>query len=208
MHFLTIVALPPGYPDDAESIEEGVGRMMAPYDEEARTTWVADEDEEGGGYWTNAESFWDWYSIGGRWTGRLDGYDPEQDPALKEPCFICNGTGTRDWSGTDATPEWIAECNGCNGCKGAGEKTQWPTQWPMRRGDWARLGDVRAKLEESPPYHLVAAEQHVCRQARNPDWNGVYGPEGNGYFVDTEDVPKLLAQLSDDCIVVVVDCHS
>lgn len=23
---------------------------------------------------------WDWYQIGGRWTGTLDGYDPETDP--------------------------------------------------------------------------------------------------------------------------------
>lgn len=23
---------------------------------------------------------WDWYQVGGRWTGTLDGYDPETDP--------------------------------------------------------------------------------------------------------------------------------
>ena len=28
---------------------------------------------------------WDWYQIGGRWSGVLDGYKPEDDPRNKEP---------------------------------------------------------------------------------------------------------------------------
>ena len=29
--------------------------------------WKVDEDEEDGGYFTNPNSFWDWFKIGGRW---------------------------------------------------------------------------------------------------------------------------------------------
>ena len=32
---------------------------------------------------------WDWYQIGGRWTGALSGYNPDEDPANLE------GNGTR-----------------------------------------------------------------------------------------------------------------
>jgi len=41
----------------------------------------------------NAE--WDGFEVGGRFTGLLDGYDPEQDPENFESCELCNGTGKR-----------------------------------------------------------------------------------------------------------------
>lgn len=70
--------------------------------------------------------FWDWYQIGGRWTGILDGYDPSTDPRNQEKCNLCDGTGKR---------KDIQCVNGCNGCEGTGIAEKWPTQWAEHPGD-------------------------------------------------------------------------
>jgi hypothetical protein len=65
---------------------------------------------------------WDWYEVGGRWTGTLTGYDPAKDERNIETCDLCNGTGDR--KDLDP-PEWKKQCNGCNGCDGTGKKVKW-----------------------------------------------------------------------------------
>jgi hypothetical protein len=58
------------------------------------------EDCQGGG--TRATSYnprskWDWWSIGGRWTGALvEDYDPAKDIENQEWCNTCGGTGSRE----------------------------------------------------------------------------------------------------------------
>lgn len=68
--------------------------MKRPKDAEAAKLWSLEDavqeamgpsEESGGG-------FWDWYQIGGRWTGTFDGYDPDTDPNkarayIKEHCI-------------------------------------------------------------------------------------------------------------------------
>jgi hypothetical protein len=58
----------------------------------------------------NPDSKWDWWTLGGRWTGIFKpSYSPYKDPANKKVCDICNGKGRRDFpllSVTD-TPEPI-----------------------------------------------------------------------------------------------------
>lgn len=165
MHFFTLVVLPP--PNGSEpDIDGAVAAAMAPYDESLEIEQVTEDGET---YWTNPQSFWDWWQIGGRWTGHLDG---------------------------------------CNGCNGTGERTTWPTEWGPHDGDVARLGDVRERLVESPPHYLV--HEGVSRaERRNPDWDGEFGAESTSpYFLATTEVTDTLAGLSDDCVVVVVDCHS
>lgn len=80
--------------------------------------------------------YWDWWVIGGRWTGEHDGYDPTKDPVNIENCGSCNGTGDRPgWvkyvdgvrtftgdGGNDGA--WSKQCNGCNGCHGAGRSVK------------------------------------------------------------------------------------
>lgn len=60
----------------------------------------------------------DWHQVGGRFTGLKSGgaYDPETDPANREPCSLCDATG-------------------CNGCDGTGIRLKWPTQWAFYAGD-------------------------------------------------------------------------
>ena len=60
MHYSNLVVI-----DKTDDVEKAVESAMGP-------------SSDGGG------GFWDWYQIGGRWTGALDGYDPEKDPANHE----------------------------------------------------------------------------------------------------------------------------
>jgi hypothetical protein len=50
---------------------------------------------------SNEEAKWDWYTVGGRWTGFLatNGYDPSKDENNIEDCDLCQGTGDR--------PGWV-----------------------------------------------------------------------------------------------------
>ena len=64
MHFsnLLIIKIDRDEPDDA--IKRTVDRALE------------GSSEENGGWW-------DWFQIGGRWTGFFDGYDPKKDPKMK-----------------------------------------------------------------------------------------------------------------------------
>jgi hypothetical protein len=76
--------------------------------------------------------FWDWYQIGGRWTGTFDGYDPTKDPANQKPCDLCGATGKRTDSVAEAHPHLKEKCNACDG---TGIRAEWPTQWKYHEGD-------------------------------------------------------------------------
>ncbi len=160
-HYPVVVLVPPDVEKPELKPELEAERLLAPYDE--------------GGEWFADGSRWDWWTVGGRWTGSLDGFDPRTDPANTEMCDLCAGTGTRpDWP-EDCTASWIAECNGCNGCHGEGTRLKWnfarhdgdirplksisteflPTVVVTPDGEWheeVRMGWFGAELErkESP----------------------------------------------------------
>lgn len=68
-------------------------------------------------YWTNPDSFWDWWQIGGRWSGvHKPRYDPSKDERNIQSCRRCHGTGTY-------------ESQTCYFCKGTKQEVKWPTQW-------------------------------------------------------------------------------
>src|SRR5687767_12621685 len=112
-HYSCFVLIP-----EKGDVETEVNRLMEPYHEET--------NERGG--------FWDWFQIGGRWSGALDGYNPDEDPRNIKTCDLCEGTGTRlDWP-ANTTADWITQCNGCNGCKGTGKQVVWPTSFATHDG--------------------------------------------------------------------------
>lgn len=88
-------------------IEQAVAWEMQPFDEN-------DECFRDG-------SRWDWYVIGGRFTGKLSTYDPYVDEANMETCWLCRGTGIRPNGREEFGEEWFKACNGCNGCSGKGK---------------------------------------------------------------------------------------
>lgn len=94
-HASVLIALSP---EDAKvGLEQAIEFQMEPFNED--------------GDWFKDGSRWDWYVVGGRYTGRLSGYDPESDPRNYATCWLCHGTGTR--------PDMTVK-NGCNGCSGTG----------------------------------------------------------------------------------------
>jgi len=128
-------------------LDKAVSEAMAPYKE--------GEEEE------NPRGFFDWWQIGGRWTGKHDpSYNPQTDPENIETCDLCAGTGfRRDDVGINSlksTPTYT--CNGCgtydqekkswvHGPLGPGRRTKWPSQWRRFEGDVAPLETVPDDLE-------------------------------------------------------------
>lgn len=90
-----------------ENLDQQIEDLMEPHR----------ENDQGSG-------FWDWYQIGGRWTGSHDNYDPTNDRANYEKCFLCNGTGFRDdalgQKAREKSPSYT--CNACGTFDGATKK--------------------------------------------------------------------------------------
>lgn len=127
MHFHAEV-----YLKEIGNVEKQIEAAFLPYNESLEIEKVTDEDE-GELYWRNSKGFWDWYQIGGRWTGTHDGYNPNEDPENIEVCDICGGTGDRaTWRGESKS---VQHSSGCNGCMGKGKRPKWPTDYKKHQGD-------------------------------------------------------------------------
>lgn len=74
-HFTVMVFTKPG-----QSVEE----LLAPFDEDLATEFTDDDesdvDDRTGrrGYWHNPQAKWDWWTVGGRWSGQLLRLDGER----------------------------------------------------------------------------------------------------------------------------------
>jgi hypothetical protein len=90
---------------------------------------------------TNPNAKWDWWALGGRYSGRLAaGYDPEKDPANLERCWLCDGTGRRN-DGVGAAHRAQNPQYTCNGCDGKGQSVKFPSKW-TDVGNVSRWGDL------------------------------------------------------------------
>jgi len=202
MHFLAFVIIP----KRSKNIEAAVAKAMAPFSEE-----------------DHSRGFWDWYQIGGRWSGHLSGYDPGNDPKNIVDCKWCHASGIRtDNVGkangfpTMALSPEIAKQVGrdtgyCNGCGGLGRHTTWPTEWGTHTGDVqpasAALEACKQGASEAAdkwPHTLIANGEALRRDRYVLTKRD---------FVQTPDFEKkVLATLAKAAkagdVVVVVDCHS
>jgi len=160
----------------SEDVEDQIEKAMSPYYEGLEVELIKEDDDE---YYINPVGFWDWYQIGGRWTGTHDNYDPEKDPDNIEVCRLCNGTGTR----SD-----MKVPNGCNGCIGTGKSIKWPTQWKRYDGDIVNVSEIR---EDLSCYTLIIPEVGIFHQE---EWS--------------ENVPDKLKELNIvNGYLVTVDYH-
>lgn len=147
MHYNALVIAP-----GDESPDAAVERLMAPHQENY------DEAADA------LTGHWDWWVIGGRWTGLLTDYDPSEDPANIETCDLCGGTGDRASHRGESREQ--QHSSGCNGCLGKGTRLKWPTQWAEYPGD---VATGQAALDaDVTPYALVTpdGEFHVSEK-----WN-------------------------------------
>lgn len=145
--------------------------------------WTRNEDRFNRfGRITNPNARWDWWTVGGRWTGMLSPvYDPEEDPTNTEVCNLCGGTGLRnDTLGRKARAEDPAYT--CNGCDGKKIRTKWPTQWKHFNGDQIRRGDLQLEALKTQAEQRAATRydlfSKIVAGRALPDWDALEAEQG------------------------------
>jgi len=162
-HFAVLVVT------DRKPTQDELSRIMQPYHEYV-------------GRITNPNAKWDWWTVGGRWTGMLSPvYDPEGDPSNTEVCILCGGTGLRnDALGRKARAEDPAYT--CNGCGGKKISTKWPTQWKKFDGDQIRRGDLQLEALQTQAERRAATRYDLFTKIvagrALPDWDTLEAGHG------------------------------
>lgn len=164
----------------------------------------------------NPFSKWDWWQIGGRWSGYFDpDYNPEEDESNFETCFVCGGTGMRsDALGQqrrESDPDFT--CNGCGSKPGPpGVTVKWPTHW-VQHGNittvahWIELieeGEGDLSRESVIPYAMVTPDG-IWHAKGEMGWFGMSHDE-----IDQDDWDsrvKEIAKAVPNTLAVIVDCH-
>jgi hypothetical protein len=197
-HYFAAVVVPAD--TTIENAEAAVRPILEPYDENLEVEEYTNEDGET--YWRNPRGKWDWFQVGGRWTGVWSSYDPSTDPANIETCSLCAGSGLRNDSLGMAhrrrDPEYT-----CNGCGGKGTRVKWPTQWEPTSGDVVPVAAVLDNPDARTPFAVVIPEGGWHERET---WNG------ESFDVIPEDVwGKRVRELLEpyrNAKLVVVDFHN
>lgn len=176
-HFFLLALLEAPKTADRRALEAQLTKTLAKYQE---ATWF-----DGGK--------WDWWQLGGRWTGELDGYEPEKDPANIELCDLCAGSGKR--------LDGMKVANGCNGCSGKGKRVKWPTQWRAHPGDIQLLEDIKKEVK---PFAILTPDGKWYEKGEMGWWGIVSNQKEETGWEATK--VALMAQYK-DCLAVVIDCH-
>ena len=156
------------------------------------------------------EDWWDWYQIGGRWTGALNpDYKPEEDPVNVETCDLCKGTGTRT-EPVPGDPNWKPVQGQCNGCDGKGQRAKWPIYWARYAGDVVPIETVTDE-QLKKFYRVIGPRPHQ-------HWSAEYEPCNPPDVFDKINAkehaatwrPKAadLHREFKDHLAVVVECHN
>jgi hypothetical protein len=156
----------------------------------------------------NPKSKWDWFSIGGRWTGYLDNYEPAKDPANTELCRLCNGTGTRHDIPVYEEGTSPLERND-SGCQGTGTAVKWPSEWVQHPGDIIpaqKLVDaINTDPERYTPFAYITPDVEWKEKGEMGWWAIVHNEKPGDDW--RSQVREDIERYANDCIAVVVDCH-
>lgn len=195
MHYHAEVWLPSNDVDIDEALTTALAPHEEKYNEDADTTL----------------GFWDWYQIGGRWTGQhVPNYSPERDGRNIEQCEQCLGTGFRnDGIGHAArTKDPSYTCNTCgeydeetktwrHGPNGPGKRMKWPTSWARFDGDVISLMNAPADLTCAT---LIVGDQVFHQE----EWTGA---EWRKTDFDGSVIKRLKKLGVTDGVLVTVDYH-
>ena len=210
-HASLLVALDTALPDLQTALEY----QMAPFSE--NDAWFEDG------------SRWDWWTIGGRWTGKLTGYDPYADPRNMETCDLCGGTGDRaTWR---HEPREVQHPSGCNGCDGKGKRLSWSSNWPDE-GNHLLIRDLAPEKRNGGfPAHYAFLRNRVWHEHERMGWWGNPAAteceqQGKDVHICTHEkdgariiswggsdswdkmfYPRFVEPLSPDTLLVTVDYH-
>lgn len=152
------------------------------------------------GYWQNSNKKWDYWSIGGRWTGFLEiGYDLEKDKDNYEICFLCNGNGSRPGCESynmkkESRANHPVIGTGCNGCQGTGWILKFASKFkPV--GNYIRISQLNWELIEKEAHKKLNEFwdkwQKLCEGVEFPYLDSPRNTASNLGLVVCKDVPEL-----------------
>lgn len=156
----------------------------------------------------NPKSKWDWWQIGGRWSGFLNpGYDAYEDPANQEECPLCKGTpGFRnDKLGKEhrkENPKYT-----CNGCDGKGIRPKFAGHFVDTEGNYApaiKVLDMINSGKDLYPFAIITPNGEWHERAEM-GWFGMTSDEKEDDAWH-EEVKRIL-QANPNKVAVVCDCH-
>lgn len=155
----------------------------------------------------NPRSKWDWWTIGGRWTGYLKpDYDPTKDPRNLATCWLCQGTGKRnDALGREARQKDPTYT--CNGCNGIGKEVVFPSKYvdPPEGGNVAPVSQVLKLLdagEDVLPFAIIRPSGEWLEKGKMGWWAVVSDEKENW-----KQAGRCVLEEYADHWAVVVDCH-
>lgn len=194
MHSLIGVVLPFRY--DGDKLDEALREILAPFSEDLIT--------EDGEY--NQNGKWDWWQLGGRWTGIWSDYNPAADPANQALCWLCQGTGLRNdrlgQQQREQDPTYT--CNGCgyDNETPSGVMVKHATQWAERPDvDVIPIAALLAKDDIAMPTAIASPGSRWIEQET---WNGTEFIED----VNWQKTAREFLQNHRDCYIAAVDIHS
>lgn len=152
------------------------------------------------GYWENPNAKWDWWTIGGRWTGSISGFDAYNAPENQERCDGCFGTGIRPGGREEFGEEWFKGTNGCNGCKGTGKRAKWTLN--DHDGDIQLVENVK---KDFVPFAIIDADGKWYEKGEM-GWFGVSSGDKKEKVWDDQ-AKKLIIKNHEKSYAVIVDCH-
>lgn len=212
-HFVCLVLVDKANLDQVltlEQLENEAEKLLARYDEnlvvdehEAECYCVQPESQADpncdnckgtGKYRTcyNPDSKWDWYTVGGRWSGCLDpDYDPEDDARNYELCRACGGSGINKKK---------AQAK-CLQCDGTGIAVKF-VQVQHDKGNFKPTCEID---EEFIPFAYVTPDG-VWHKRAKMGWFGVAHDEQQQQDWHREFNQDKQAY-ANSTIAVVIDCH-
>ena len=146
----------------------------------------------------NKDSKWDWYQIGGRWSGYWADYDPSGDPKNSIPCYRCKGTA-KESNGTDK----------CRMCQGTGKTVSWPTSWSPIEEDMLEVPELIKRIKENE--NITSS---YCIITPQGEWLEREEREGPPFYEvnqkSTEEWDRIYMETlekNQNCYAVIVDFH-
>lgn len=179
MHYSCIVLI-----DRDVDTDTAVEEAMAPFEEH----YSYDEQAYVG--------FWDWYQIGGRWTGTFNPlYDPEQDSRNRHPCKYCEATGIRN----DAIVKGV-----CNVCRGTGKHLVSAIEWVPFAGDRQPVPVILSAddedMEQIVPYFIVYPD--------DGEYDYLCLSDTDRTLKERQEVLRTILSNHPERDAVMVDCHN